>query len=96
MGIGGVVWDCNASHALSFSSPSGFFLVNRAELLVFKTGLWKALCFNLCGLLVVGDLLCHYSLGVWQVWRLADMVEEALDLARNLNGSFIHVKRVTP
>lgn len=64
VGIGGVVWDSNASHALYFSGPLGFFLVNRTELLVFKTGLWKALRFNLCGLLVAGDLLCHYSLGV--------------------------------
>lgn len=33
VGIGEVVWDCNASHALSFSGPLGFFLVNRRSCL---------------------------------------------------------------
>lgn len=53
---------------------------------------------NLCILSVEGDSQCvnHWvSDSCVPSWRLLDAVEEVVDLARNFNASFSHVRRST-
>lgn len=60
-------------------------------------GLQKALGLNLQGIFVEGDTLCviHWAAGsCFALWTMTNIMEEVLDLARQLNASFHHVKQV--
>lgn len=79
------------SYILSFSGPSGFCLVNEAELLKSRIGLCQSAWLGLSNIIVEGDSSCAicWALGSG---RLADVVEEVLELELMLNVPFVHIK----
>lgn len=56
-GIGSVISDSVAEIVLSYSGPAGRCLVNEADILAMRTGLWEANCCHLRNLVVEGDSL---------------------------------------
>lgn len=80
LGIGGIIRDGLANCILSFSSP-GFGSANEVELLALRTGLHQADRMGLSNFVAKGDSFCVASDSSKPPCRLADIVEEVLDLA---------------
>ena len=95
-GLGGVIRDAEGNILISYSGPTGFSSSNKAELLALKNGIHEASKLNPQRLLIEGDSYCVIrwaSRASNPAWNLANIIEEVIQLSRELNGSFQHIKR---
>ena len=94
-GLGGVIRDSEGTTILSYSGPACFVTNNNAELMALRTGIREALKLKPQWLLVEGDSYCVIqwaSQSSNPSWILADIIQEVVQLSRELNIAFHHIK----
>lgn len=82
-GIGGLIGDNLGASHLSFSSPSGFHLVNETDLLALQTSLREAARLGFSNFIAKGDFFYAIrgaSCSAAYPWRMADICK-VLELA---------------
>lgn len=90
-----LVWE--GSFEIVRTIPTGFCYVNKVEMEGTKVGLFEAHHWNLWCILVLGHSLCarRWAYNLCRApCSIADAAKELMDLAKVLEVSFAHIKRI--